>query len=69
MMRRFIAEHAHRYIFAATADAEIPKLRPRIADISILRHETEQWNKWHEEQSNAERELSANQDGIERTKL
>jgi hypothetical protein len=58
-IRRFIAEHAHRYIFATSPDGEVPKLRPRTVDASLLRHEQEQWLKWHEEQSAAERELLA----------
>lgn len=57
MIRRFIAEHAHRMIFAVEPDAEVPKLHPRTVDADILRDETEQWKKWHEEQTAAEREL------------
>ncbi len=57
LIRRVIAEHAHRYIFSSFEDAEIPKLRPRIVNADIVRHEKEQWQKWHEEQARAEREL------------
>jgi len=56
-IRRFIAEHAHRFIFAASPDSEVATLRPRFVDAGALRREQEQWGKWHEEQSAAEREL------------
>jgi len=56
-IRRFIAEHAHRFIFATSPDPEVATLRPRTVDAVALRHEQEQWRKWHEEQSVAEREL------------
>jgi hypothetical protein len=57
MIRRFIAMHAHRFIFAALPDAEVPKLRPRTVDRAVLRDEQEQWRRWHEHQTNAEEEL------------
>jgi hypothetical protein len=57
MMRHFIAEHAHRFIFAASADTEVPRLRPRIVDAALLRDERQQWLKWNEDQTIAEREL------------
>jgi len=57
MIRRFIAEHAHRFIFAASPDREVPTLRPRIINASLLRDEQEQWRRWHENQTIAEREL------------
>jgi len=57
MLRRCIAEHAHRFIFSATADPEVAQLRPRKVDAAILRNEDEQWRRWHEEQSLAEQEL------------
>jgi hypothetical protein len=58
-IRRIIAEHAHRFIFAASPDAEVPMLRPRTVNATLLRNEQEQWRKWHEEQSAAERKLLA----------
>jgi hypothetical protein len=57
MFRRFIAEHAHRYIFSKSVDANIPKLRPRTIDVARLQDENEQWSRWHEEQTRAEQEL------------
>ena len=57
LIQRFIAEHAHRIIFAAEPDAEVPRLRPRIVSADLVREESEQWRKWHEEQASAERKL------------
>ena len=57
MIRHFIAEHAHRYIFSKSADAAILKLRHRTIDAAVLQDENEQWSRWHEEQTRAEREL------------
>ncbi|MBI2471873.1 MAG: DUF4238 domain-containing protein [Planctomycetes bacterium] len=57
MILRFIAEHAHRMIFAAERDAAVPKLRPRTVSADIFRDERMQWNRWHDEQTTAEREL------------
>jgi len=57
LIRRFIAEHAHRMIFSQNQDADIPKLRPRIINNDLLRSEKEQWDKWHEEQKKAEKDL------------
>jgi hypothetical protein len=57
MIRRFIAEHAHRFIFAASADTEVQRLRPRIVDPALLRDERQLWCRWHEYQTVAEREL------------
>jgi hypothetical protein len=56
-IRRVIAEHAHRYIFSSSEDVEIPRLRPRTVSADMVRDEKEQWRRWHEEQSRAEREL------------
>ena len=52
--RRFMAEHAHRYVFALKEDPELELFRPRIVDATAVRDETAQWEKWHEEQSLAE---------------
>lgn len=57
LIRRFIAEHAHRIIFAIEPDSNVPKLRPRIINANIFRDERMQWSKWHEEQTVAERNL------------
>jgi hypothetical protein len=57
LVRRFIVEHAYRMIFAAEIDEGIPRLRPRIVDAEQFRHEREQWEGWHDQQTAAEKEL------------
>jgi Protein of unknown function (DUF4238) len=57
LVRRFIAEHAHRMIFAAERDANVPGLRPRVVNADLFRQEREQWAAWHEQQTAAEQEL------------
>lgn len=57
LIRRFIAEHAHRTIFAAKQDMDITKLRPRSVNPGQVKDERMQWEKWHEEQTAAERKL------------
>jgi hypothetical protein len=55
-IRRVIARRAHRTVFAAEPDAQLPTLRPRVVNAAQLKSENEQWQRWHEEQSAAERE-------------
>jgi len=57
MIRRFIAEHAHRFLFSESSEPEVTRLRPRIVDASLLSRESAQWRSWHEEQAQAEQEL------------
>jgi len=57
MTRRFIAEHAHRMIFAAEPEPCVTTLRPRTVSLELLKQEAEQWRKWHEDQTSAERKL------------
>jgi hypothetical protein len=56
-VRKLLAEHAHRAIFSAYEDPEIPLLRPRIVDENELRNERDQWAQWHESQRLAESSL------------
>jgi hypothetical protein len=63
MIRRFIAEHASRFIFAASPDPEVPTLRPRTIDAALLRDEQEQWRRWHESQTIAEGKLTGSNTG------
>jgi hypothetical protein len=58
MLRKMIAEHAFRYVFSQEIDRTIPQYRPRAIDAKAVIHEREQWQRWHEEQSSAERELA-----------
>lgn len=58
LIRRIIAEHAHRLIFSVDRDPDIPRLRPRVVDPETFKHEREQWLSWHRQQSQAEKELN-----------
>jgi Protein of unknown function (DUF4238) len=57
VVRRLIAEHAHRHVFASAADAFVQTARPRTVDAQVLKGEANEWKRWHAEQSAAEREL------------
>ena len=50
-----IAERSFRWIFAHERLSIIPNLRPRHIDLEAFTQETEQWKKWHEQQSQAEK--------------
>jgi hypothetical protein len=58
-IRRVIAEHAFRMIFAASQDSEMPTLRSRHVSDEEFRKERDGWQKWHEEQTTAERNLKS----------
>jgi hypothetical protein len=55
--QRFTIEHAHRFVFAAAQDPLVPTIRPRVVDAARYQHEINQWRRWNEEQSTAERDL------------
>jgi len=57
IIRRCIAEHAHRFIFASKPDANVASLRPRTVNAELMKDEDAQWSKWHEEQTEAEKKL------------
>jgi hypothetical protein len=57
MVQRFTVEHAHRYIFATEPDSLVEGARPRTVDAVAYRLEREQWERWHDEQTAAERDL------------
>lgn len=61
-IRRFIAEHAHRMIFASTEDPQVRKLRPRKVNLEQVHYESEQWSNWHRGQTEAEREFGGSLD-------
>jgi len=54
MLRRFIAEHAHKAIFAAERDEEILNLRPREVSEERYRQEEEFWKTFAAEQATIE---------------
>jgi hypothetical protein len=53
--QRFTIEHAHRLVFAEQEDPSVELIRPRRIDPAAVRHETEQWKRWNDEQGQAER--------------
>ncbi len=56
-IRRCIAEHAFRMVFAKVPDEDVPNLRPRLVNDRLFREEREHWQQWRAEQSAAEWEL------------
>jgi Protein of unknown function (DUF4238) len=57
IVRRLIAEHAHRYIFASDPEPLVSDLRPRTVDAGELKREQTEWASWHTDQTDAEGEL------------
>lgn len=57
LVKRMMAEHAYRFVFAGEQDADVVRFRPRRVDAALLRREQEQWASWHDQQTSAEREL------------
>ena len=58
-VNRFLAERAHRMIFAWEPLAAVSQWRPRIADRVAYDHEQQLWRDWHAEQSASEMESVA----------
>jgi hypothetical protein len=56
-IRRFIAEHAWRMVFAPLPDHEMPGLRPRSVDADEFQRERDEWARWHQQQTAAEQEF------------
>jgi len=54
LLRRLIAEHAHRNIFGKTADTEAQAYRPRIVNAEYYKFEQDKWQRWHAEQTESE---------------
>lgn len=57
LLRKIMAEHAHRYIFSQKVDPDVPTLRPRTINAEAVHNEIQQWQNWHQEQRAAEVEL------------
>ncbi|MDQ6479551.1 DUF4238 domain-containing protein [Dyadobacter sp. LHD-138] len=55
LLRRIIAQHAHRYVYANTADDEVTRLVTRIVDRKKFKYEEVQWERWHSEQTESEK--------------
>ncbi|MCK9487339.1 MAG: DUF4238 domain-containing protein [Dehalococcoidia bacterium] len=52
--RSFLVERAHRWVFATEPMDWIATVRPRLVDAEAFRQESEQWQRWHAEQSRAD---------------
>jgi hypothetical protein len=52
-----IVRHASRLVFAVAPDPVVESIRLRRVDASAFKQEAEQWRRWQEEQSAAERAL------------
>ncbi|MBV8248506.1 MAG: DUF4238 domain-containing protein [Comamonas sp.] len=63
LINRFIAEHAHSYIFAS-APSDIEGIRPRHVSLEAFLNEKHAWEAWHQQQSQAEAELIAPSDYV-----
>lgn len=61
VIRRLIAEHAHRYIFSSAPDPFVEQARPRVINAEALKQEARAWQRWHAEQSSAEQNLITRQ--------
>jgi uncharacterized protein DUF4238 len=56
-LQKLIATHAHRMIFSHTSSRFITSMRTRTVSSAAVRAGREQWEKWHDDQVRAEREL------------
>ena len=57
LTQRLVIEHAHRFVFGAVQDPHVADLRPRVVDATMFRAERAQWERWHQEQGDAERDI------------
>jgi hypothetical protein len=55
--QQFTIGHAHRMIFATHNDPLVFQIRPRYVDADAYVHERKEWDKWNDEQGEAERAL------------
>lgn len=56
LIRKILAENAHRMIFTGRIDQDIESLRPRVVNEKAFYDEKNQWLHWHEQQSEKESE-------------
>jgi hypothetical protein len=59
MIRRCIAEHAHRSIFASEQDTDVAELRPRTVNAGAVESEKAQWHNLNKDQIEAEQKFRA----------
>lgn len=56
-LQQLIINNAHRCIYAKEPLSYVEKCRPRFVDEEIFKSEMDAWNKWHNEQSDAEKKI------------
>lgn len=54
VIRRAIAEHGYRMVFAASPEEDVCRFRPRIVNDKLFREEADRWQSWHADQTAAE---------------
>lgn len=54
VVQRFLAERAHRWVFARRPMPWVARVKPRVIDAARALAEEEGWRRWHEEQLHAE---------------
>jgi len=54
LVRQVIANHAHRIIFSASQQEDIPTFRPRIVSAEQYKAESDAWERWHLQQMSIE---------------
>lgn len=57
LLRRVIAEHAHRFVYAKSPEKEVSAFMPRVVNAEFFKQEEAQWEKWHSEQVESEQHL------------
>ncbi|PPJ46630.1 DUF4238 domain-containing protein [Rhizobium sp. KAs_5_22] len=57
LLRRLIAEHAHRYVFGSNQDPEVSIFRVRNEDHDAYKAERNTWKNWHYQQVETEKRL------------
>ena len=54
LVTEVLAQRAHRMIFAHRPIKRVEKLRPRMVDAAACRGESDQWQRFHDEQTSAQ---------------
>ena len=53
--QKLIIQNAYRSVFSSTRDQNVPHIRPRTVNAEAYLRERDEWKRWHNEQTNAER--------------
>lgn len=55
ILRSLIAKHAHRYVYSNIADDDVANFIPRVVSQQQYKSESEQWERYHEDQTESEK--------------